>query len=109
MLPARKNQALNCLIYPGDAQVSSSGIRVKDGQISTGQSSLDLDLDFLYDGYHNLSDFLDSVRIHAVIRSSMVTLSDVGYFAPELFTMDDPVMLSGLDRRTDQRFYMLVI
>jgi hypothetical protein len=30
-----------------------------------------------------------------VIRSSLVTLSDVGYFAPELFKMTDPVMFSG--------------
>jgi len=92
----KEKSGIELLNLSGDAQVSSTGIRVKAGQISTGQSSLDLDLDFLYKDYHNLSEFLDSVSIHSVIRSSLVTLSDVGYFAPVLFKMDDPVMLSGL-------------
>ena len=80
----------------GEARVSSSGIRVNNALINTGKSRLDLDLDFIYKNYDELSDFLDSVRINSVIRSSLVTLSDVGYFAPEMFKMEDPVMISGL-------------
>jgi hypothetical protein len=80
----------------GEARVSSSGIRVKNALINTGKSRLDLDLDFIYKNYDEVSDFLDSVRINSVIRSSLVTLSDVGYFVPEMFKMEDPVMISGL-------------
>jgi hypothetical protein len=79
-----------------EAQVTSTGIRAKKALINTGKSSIDLDLDFLYKNYDELSEFLDSVRINSVIRSSVVTLSDVGYFAPELFKMTDPVMVSGV-------------
>lgn len=95
-ISCKEQSGIELLDLSGDARVSSSGIRVKNALITTGKSNLDLDLDFLYEGYNNLSDFLDSVRINAVIRSSLVILSDVGYFAPELFQMVDPVMIAGL-------------
>jgi hypothetical protein len=91
-----EQSGLDLINFSGEAQVSSSGIRVKNTLINTGKSSLDLDLEFLYKSFDDFSEFLDSVRINAVIRSSLVTLSDVGYFAPELFKMDDPVMIAGL-------------
>ena len=92
----KEQSGIQLISLSGDARVSSSGIRVKDALINTGKSNLDLDLDFLYKSYDDLSEFLDSVNIKSEIRSSMVTLSDVGYFAPELFKMVDPVMISGL-------------
>jgi hypothetical protein len=94
-ISCREKSGLELLNFSGDAKVSSSGIRLRGGQLSTGQTSLDLDLDFLYDEYGKLSDFLDSVIIKANIRSSLITLSDIGYFAPELMVMDDPVLFSG--------------
>ena len=94
-IACREKSGLELLNFSGDAKVSNTGIRLKGGQISTGQTSLDLDLDFLYDNYDQLSYFLDSVRIRSKIRSSLITLSDVGYFAPELLKMEDPVMFSG--------------
>jgi hypothetical protein len=94
-LACKESSGLELLNFSGDARVSNSGIRVKGTQISTGQSSLDLDLEMLYNDYGNLSEFLDSVGIHAIIRSSLLTPGDVGYFAPELLKMDDPVMISG--------------
>ena len=84
------------LNFSGDARVSATGIRLKGGQVSTGRSSIDLDLDFLYDGYDQLSWFLDSVTIRSKIRSSLLTPGDIGYFAPELLHMEDPVMFSGM-------------
>ncbi|NTV82739.1 MAG: hypothetical protein HGA23_00380, partial [Bacteroidales bacterium] len=89
-----EQSGLELLNFSGDARVSSTGIRLEGGQISTGQSSLDLDLDFLYNDYNQLSDFLDSVKVHSTIRSSLVTPGDIGYFAPVMFKMEDPVMIS---------------
>lgn len=94
-ISCQERSGLELLNFSGDTRISSTGIRLKGGQISTGQTSLDLDLDFMYDNYDQLSYFLDSVRIRSKIRSSLITLSDVGYFAPELLTMEDPVMFSG--------------
>ncbi|MCU0370875.1 MAG: hypothetical protein MUC31_05625, partial [Bacteroidales bacterium] len=95
-ISCKEKSGLELLHFSGDARVSSSGIRLDQGQVSTGQTGLDLDLAFLYDDYDDLSWFLDSVRINTILRSSLVTLSDIGYFAPEMFKMDDPVMISGL-------------
>jgi len=95
-ISCKERSGLELLHFSGDARVSSSGIRLDQGQVSTGQTGLDLDLELLYDDYPDLSWFLDSVRINANLRSSLVTLSDIGYFAPEMFKMDDPVMISGL-------------
>jgi hypothetical protein len=90
-----EKSGLELLNFSGDAKISQSGIRVREAQISTGQSSLDLDLDILYKDYNELSYFLDSVQIHSTIRSSLVTLSDIGCFASVLSVMDDPVMFSA--------------
>ncbi len=83
------------LNFSGDTRVSQSGILVKGAQISTGSTSLDLDLEFAYNGYEKLGWFLDSVYMDATVRSSLVTFADIGYFAPELMGMQDPVMFSG--------------
>ena len=95
-ISCKEQSGIELLNLSGDVQVSSSGIRLKNGLINTNKTILDLDVEFLYNNFDKISDFLDSVRINADIRSSVVTLSDVGYFAPELFKMDDPVMISGL-------------
>lgn len=95
-ISCKEQSGIELLDLSGDARVSSSGIRVKNALITMGKSNLDLDLEFLYGSYNGLSEFLDSVYINSVIRSSMVTLSDIGFFAPELFKMDDPVMIAGL-------------
>lgn len=94
-LACRENSGLELLNFSGDATVYSKGIIVDGAQISTGRTSLDLDLAFRYDGYDRLSEFLDSVRIEADIRSSLITPGDIGYFVPALAGMDDPVMFSG--------------
>lgn len=95
-ISCKEQSGIELLDLSCNAKVSSTGIRVKNALINTGKSTLDLDIDFLYNNYDDLADFLDSVRINSVIRSSMVTLSDVGYFAPVMFKMTDPVMFSGL-------------
>jgi len=91
-----EKSGMELLNFSGDAKVSSTGIRVQKARISTGQSSLDLDLEFLYKDYRKLAYFLDSVYINSIIRSSLVTMSDIGYFAPGLLVMNDPVMFSGV-------------
>jgi hypothetical protein len=95
-ISCKEQSGIELINFSGDAQVSQSGIRVKKALISTGKTSLDLDVEFLYRSFDDISDFLDSVRINSTIRSSLVTLSDIGYFAPVMFIMDDPVMISGL-------------
>lgn len=77
------------------ASVSSSGIRAENLQLKTNHTTASMDVDFLYHGMDKLAYFLDSVIIDARIRTSVLTLSDIGCFAPELKKMDDPIMFSG--------------
>jgi hypothetical protein len=96
----REKSGAELLNLSGDARVSNSGIRVKGAQVSTGRTSLDLDLAFLYNSYDQLSYFLDSVTIESEVKSSLMTIADIGYFAPQLLKMDDPVMFSGVFKGT---------
>ncbi|MFO7614083.1 MAG: translocation/assembly module TamB domain-containing protein [Bacteroidales bacterium] len=82
--------------FSGITQVSSTGIRLEQLNLETPSTSLDMDLAFLYDNYNKLGFFLDSVRITAGIRSSLLTLSDIGYFAPDLLPLTEPLMLEGM-------------
>ncbi len=95
-LACHEKSGFSLLEFAARVQVSNSGIRTDDLFISTNNSTLDLDLDFLYADYASLGYFLDSVYINAEFRNSLLTLQDVGYFAPELMPMDDPVMISGV-------------
>lgn len=79
--------------FSGKSQVSPSGIRVENLNLETGRTNLDMDLAFLYRDYTSLGYFLDSVFISASIRGSLITLGDIGYFAPDLLPMIDPIML----------------
>ncbi|MFN4123808.1 MAG: translocation/assembly module TamB domain-containing protein [Flavobacteriales bacterium] len=53
------------------------------------------DINFDYDSFDDLSDFVTEVFIRAVIRYSKVNLNDLRFFAPELKGFDQFVDLSG--------------
>jgi len=95
-LSCNEKSGLSVRHFSGISQVSSTGIRVEKLNLETRRTSLDMDLAFLYDGYNNLGYFLDSVFITADIRSSLITLGDIGYFAPDLLPLNEPVMLEGM-------------
>jgi len=81
--------------FNAKAQVSPTGIRTKDLVLKTAGTTAYMDLDFLYNGFDEMGYFLDSVYIDARIRESVLTLADIGCFAPELKVMEDPIMFSG--------------
>jgi hypothetical protein len=72
--------------------------------IITEKSNLKLEVGFSYEGYGDFSDFLDRVLIQAEIDTSLLDLSDIGYFAPDLLMMDDPLTLAGQVRGTVSNF-----
>jgi hypothetical protein len=77
------------------ASVSSTGIRADNLELKMDHTTASMDVDFLYHGWDKLSYFLDSVIIDARIRTSVLTLSDLGCYSQELRQMDDPIMFSG--------------
>lgn len=77
-------------------EVSSERLDFKNLNVKTHATSLDLDLQFLYNGYSNFRKFVDSIMIVANIRPSQLTLSDLKYFAPTMAKMTDTLQINGL-------------
>lgn len=86
--------------FSGDVIFSNSGFVIKDLLINTNNSNLDLDLEFQYGELRNFNYFLDSVLMIAVIRPSDLLMSDIGYFAPDLFNMSNQLEFNGLFKGT---------
>ena len=57
-------------------------------------SKLDLDFSFNYKDFSDFNDFEEKIFIKADIRPTRLNLADIGYFAPELFIMEDVFNLS---------------
>ena len=76
--------------------VSSQGLDFKNLILKTHATSLDLDLQFLYNNYNDYKKFVDSIMIVANIRPSQLTLSDLRYFSPVMGKMTDTLQIGGL-------------
>ena len=76
--------------------VSSQGLDFKNLNIETHATSLNLDLQFLYNNYGDYRKFVDSVMIVANIKPSQLTLSDLRFFSPTMGKMTDTLQISGL-------------
>ena len=57
---------------------------ITDLKLKTPQSDLDLDLYFRYDRWKSYGEFLDSVRISAEIRPSILAMDDIADWAPAI-------------------------
>ena len=76
--------------------VSSHGILLDGLEMTTNNSTLDLDLHMLYPGYHAFNTFVDSVTFDARIRPTDILLSDIGPFTKVLYEMPDRIQFEGL-------------
>ena len=81
--------------FESNAIVSQSGIRLKDLKMETNNSLFDLDLNMLFSGFDDISEFVDSVVFDATIRPSDIMLSDIGVFTQVLYKMPDRVKFEG--------------
>ena len=75
--------------------LSSKGLDFKNMRVESHATSLDLDLQFVYNDYRSYIKFVDSIMIVANIRPSQLTLSDLKYFAPEMEMMNDTLQIGG--------------
>jgi hypothetical protein len=94
-LSAVEKSGIDLKKFAGDAVFSKHMISVKGLEIEMNESSLALDLGFAYASFQAFNDFLDSVNITSTLRDCRLNLKDIGYFAPELLVMDDPLRVSG--------------
>ncbi len=75
--------------FEGDFIVSKTILDAKNLKIKVMDSKLDLDFNFKYNGFEDFNDFEEKIKIIADIRPTRLNLADIGYFAPELFVMED--------------------
>lgn len=77
-------------------RISSNGLDFKNLKVKSHSTSINVDLQFLYNGYSNFRKFVDSVMIVANIAPSQLTLSDLKYFSPTMAKMTDTLQIKGL-------------
>ena len=73
----------------GDFHISSKDLTFKELKLVTDKSDLDMDLYFRYDDWTSYAEFLDSVRIGAEIRPSVLSMDDVADYAPAIRGMEE--------------------
>ncbi|MBX7181431.1 MAG: translocation/assembly module TamB [Bacteroidia bacterium] len=94
-LQAMDKCGFNLQHFAGEASVSPRFVHVKNLEIKTPFSDLDLDLEFNYREWNDWEDFEDSVKMNAQIRPSHVNFIDIGFFARPLFRLDIPLDITG--------------
>lgn len=72
----------------GNFRINSKNLIFDDLRLKTPDSDLDLDLKFSYDDWATYAEFLDSVRIDASVRPSVLAMDDVADFAPAIRGMN---------------------
>ncbi len=103
-LSAFERCGINLHHLAGSVQVGSRFMKASNLKIKTDSSDIKLDLDFLYDHWTAYNEFVDSVVIRAKLDTSLLNLSDIGFFAPELLTMTDKIRIGGYIRGTISNF-----
>ena len=81
--------------FSGDARFSPDGLGVEGLKACVNNSTLDLDFSFGYDHLADFNDFLEKIRINGKFRQTELQMSDIGYFAPIMFSMNDLIKIKG--------------
>lgn len=77
-------------------EVSPRGIHLGDITINTKRTTLiSPSFNMLSDEYPDFKEFVDSVIFDGTITRSNVSLADIAYFSPNLYGMNDQVIISG--------------
>ncbi len=79
----------------GDFRICDTTLTFNGLKLKTPQSDLDLDLVFRYDRWKTYGEFLDSVRIGAKIRPSILAMDDIANWAPAIRGMNEVFSLQA--------------
>lgn len=94
-LSAREKSGFFLKHFEANALVSPRGLSADSLQIITNTSSLEMNLVMRYSSWNAFNDFVDSVRLEADIRNSVLDMQDITSFAPETSGMNDVFSISG--------------
>ncbi len=79
----------------GNIKLGSFGIVANSLKLNTPKNNIDIDLQLLVDSFADFSDFINKVMISIDFRPSIINLSEVGYFAPVMYSMDNRMKVVG--------------
>ena len=79
----------------GDFRICDTTLTFNGLKLKTPQSDLDLDLYFRYNHWKSYGDFLDSVRIGAEIRPSILAMDDIADWASAIRGMNEVFSLQA--------------
>jgi hypothetical protein len=88
----------------GNLKIHSQLLQAKNLQIFTPFNDLDMDLKFSFESFRDFNDFINKVEIESTFRPSTLNLSEVGFFAPVMFQMDNRIKLTANIRGTVDNF-----
>ncbi len=84
-----------------DLSLSSSYMHFERLRLNSHGTSLQLShLGFSYNGWDKMGDFLNAVKIDAVIDRSVVSTRFISFFAPDLNFLEETIKLQGVVRGT---------
>lgn len=84
--------------------VAPGYMSAKNLQATTPKNKLDLDFSFTYNNMKDFKDFINKVKIETQIRPTLLNLSEVGYFAPVMFNMDNNIRVRADIKGTVSNF-----
>jgi hypothetical protein len=90
--------------FEGDLIISKQLLSAQNLKINAMSSKLDLDFTFKYNSFKDFDDFERRIKINTLIRPTILNLADIGYFAPELFVMEDVFNVSVKAQGTVSNF-----
>jgi hypothetical protein len=82
--------SLACIYTFSSGYMGAENLKVK-----TQKNRLDLDFGFSYYDFVDFNDFINKVNINTQIRPSSINLSEVGFFAPLMFNMENDIKLAA--------------
>lgn len=84
--------------------ISKGYMGAKNLKATTPKNKLDLDFSFSYNNMQDFQDFINNVKIETQIRPTMLNLSEVGFFAPVMFNMDNTIRVRADIKGTVSNF-----
>ncbi|HLO90299.1 MAG TPA: translocation/assembly module TamB domain-containing protein [Lentimicrobium sp.] len=94
-LSAREKSGFILYQFTSGLVFKSNEIRAKGLHISTPGADLQLDLKFAFNHLSDFNHFIDSVKMDASFRPSMLDINEIRYFAKEVKGMEDLINFEG--------------
>lgn len=81
--------------FSSDAKISSTEIRLRKLNIQTPFTNIHTDLTFRYDSFASFDEFTSRINWQSDFKKSIVSFTDIAFFAPELSGIDKSLKLDG--------------